>query len=921
MNKKPIELALTSPPMQDDQEPRPDPNEDDEEGSNFLETLIMFERIKIGSFFWEIFTGHSKVFGQKDIEMFIDDGRIILPPSELSFDPGISYQRVLHLSWLGICHGLTRIYVFDEDGFAKLQDTLNTKGIPFERLVSGLGIKVDTKIPTFVKNAETAKGIDENETEGTVLFLKEQALKTPADALYLVVEIAKLNPNTFEELMSSVLIRTRIVSHNILVWRKVLADYEAGKFSELLSIYALPQEFKELFDEIKSYLQQIPDALVEFEQKLAEKFTGLEVVPLKEIKNPPLMLMDEAIALGYLQQILKIIAKLQVNTTEPEKPEKREIALNRLNRLKNDILTRNFRENTEAVDTAYDPRELLLMVTMRTGQELMLNQTGPSDALIYEFIARRDPDFLKEKCARDWNNLIHKKREMVNQQAGPKVIANLQKKIDQLIQQLLNLWIQKKIDQLRQQLLNLWNKKHPDQPIPTSVREWVERMGIKAEMTQLRNELAQAEAELVTTEEKEAYLRVSEAVARKIQTIMQAATVEKQQENLKWYEFYVFPSHPVLTRWGEVEETINKAMNDLNFKLSDKGDLEQKITAIFEAKRKLAEKQAHYTNLFLKTTIKAMPGGYDGWNEAEEELTSLLLESFPYSAARLKELDCLGRTILLSAMLIAAGVFKEEDLVTMSTCNHIFLGGVDVFNVLRAIEGSAYPILSHYYSTYRNKDRNEIFYSKVFGEEKIICQLPVSVGLLASLGNSYSLCLEKAKVKVLLLRLLQTSGYIRDLLWYRLSNFCQSYTDRLLCLSRATSINHLYLGPLVELCDLFDENTGEILADLRKNRASPLLEYIKLNLLIIQKALYTYTVFEYKPEFNENIDKIKFVLESLLSNLNLENVQIPSLWQKYGPNLERATIEQMRTDISNQNLFPKPISFNNEGQIIWQMPD
>ena len=902
MNKKPIELALTSPPMQDDQEPRPDPNEDDEEGSNFLETLIMFERIKIGSFFWEIFTGHSKVFGQKDIEMFIDinDGKIILPSSELSFDLDTSYQGLLHLSWLGICHNLTRIYIFDEDGFAKLQDTLNTKGISFEPLVSGLGIKVDTKILTFVKNAETAKGIDENETEGTVLFLKEQALKTPADALYLVVEIAKLNPHTFEELMSSVLIRTRVVSHNILVWRKVLADYEAGKFSELLPISALPQEFKELFDQIKSYLQQIPDALVEFEQKLDEKFTGLKVVPLKEIKNPPLMLIDEAIALGYLQKILKIIAKLQANTTEAEKPEKREIALNRLNRLKNKI----FRENTEAVDTAYDPRELLLMVTMRTGQELMLNQIGPNDAMIYEFIARQDPYFFKEECAQNWNTLIHEKRRMVNQQASLQVIANLQN-------------LQKTIDQLRQQLLKLWNNKHPDQPIPTSVREWIERMRIKAEMTQLRNELAQAEAELVTTKEKEAYLRISEAVARKIQIIMQAATVEKPQENLEWYEF---PSHPVLNRWGEVEETINKAINDLNFELSDKKDLEQKITTIFEAKRKLAKQQADYTNLFLKTTIKYMPGGYDGWNEAEEELTSLLLESFPYSAARLKELDCLGRTILLSAMLIAAGVFKEEDLVTMSTCNHIFLGGVDVFNVLRAIEGSAYPILSHYYSTYRNKDRNKVFYSQVFGEEGIICQLPVSVGLLASLGNSYSLCLEKAKVKVLLLRLLQTSGYIRDLLWYRLSNFCQSYTDILLCLSRAISINHFYLIPLVELCKLFDKNKGKILADLRKNRASPLLEYIKLNLLIIRKALYT--EFQFKPEFNKNINKIKFVLESLLSNLNLENVQIPSFWQKkYGPNLERATIKQMRTDLSNQNLFPKPISFNNEGQIIWQMPD
>jgi len=477
----------------------------------------------------------------------------------------------------------------------------------------------------------------------------------------------------------------------------------------------------------------------------------------------------------------------------------------------------------------------------------------------------------------------------------------------------------KKIDQLRQQLLNLWNNKHPDQPIPTSVREWVERMGIKAEMTQLRNELAQAEAELVTTEEKEAYLRISEAVARKIQTIMQADTVEKPQENLEWYEFYVFPSHPVLNRWKEVKQTINEAINEainnLNFKLSDKGDLAHKITAIFEAKRKLAEKQAYYTNLFLRKTTKYMHGGYDGWDEVKRGLT-IFLESFPYSAARLKELDCVGRTILLSAMLRAAKVFEEEDLVTMSTYNHIFLGGVDVLNVLRAIEGSGYPIRSYYYSTYRNK----VFYGEVFGEKEIFCQLPLSAGLLTSLGNNYSFCLEKAKVKVLLLKLLQTSGYIKDLLWYRLSNFCQSYTDLLLCLSRATSINHFYLRVLVELCDLFKENKDEILAELGKDRASPLLEYIKLNLLIIQKAL---TAFQFKPEFNKNIDKIKSVLELLLSNL--ENVQIPSLWQKkYGPNLERverATIEQMRTDLSNQNLFPKPISFNNEGRIIWQMPD
>ncbi len=462
----------------------------------------------------------------------------------------------------------------------------------------------------------------------------------------------------------------------------------------------------------------------------------------------------------------------------------------------------------------------------------------------------------------------------------------------------------------------MWNNKHPGQPIPTSVREWVERMGIKAKITQLRNELAQAEAELVTTKEKEAYLKVSEAVARKIQTIMQEATVEKPQENSEWE----FPSHPVLTRWKEVKQTINEAINDLNFELSDKIYLAHKITAIFKAKRKLAEQQAHYTNLFLKITIKGMPGGYDGWDEVKRGLT-IFLESFPYSAARLKELDCLGRTILLSAMLMAAKVFEEEDLVTMSTYYHTLLVGVDVLNVSRAIEGSGYPIDSYYYSTYSNKDRNKVFYGKVFGKKEIICQLPVSVGLLTLLGNTYSCCLEKSEVKVLLLKLLQTSGYIVDLLWSRLSDFCQSYTDRLLCLSRATSINHFYLRALVKLCNLFDENKGEILAELGKDKASPLLEYIKLNLLIIQKALYT--EFQFKPEFNKYIDKIESVLELLLSNL--ENVQIPSFWQKkYGHNLERverATIEEIRTDILNQNLFPKPISFNNEGRIIWQMPD
>jgi hypothetical protein len=62
-------------------------------------------------------------------------------------------------------------------------------------------------------------------------------------------------------------------------------------------------------------------------------------------------------------------------------------------------------------------------------------------------------------------------------------------------------------------------------------------------------------------------------------------------------------------------------------------------------------------------------------------------------------------------------------------------------------------------------------------------------------------------------------------------------------------------------------------------------------------------------------------LKTLLSQL--DNVEIPDYWKnKYGHNLEseNTTIEQMREDLWNPNLFPKPVAIDDEGNVIWEIP-
>jgi hypothetical protein len=261
----------------------------------------------------------------------------------------------------------------------------------------------------------------------------------------------------------------------------------------------------------------------------------------------------------------------------------------------------------------------------------------------------------------------------------------------------------------------------------------------------------------------------------------------------------------------------------------------------------------------------------------------------------------------------------------MATCNHSFLGGFDALGVGRVIEGSGYPKRSYFGIPKEEK----IFQGKVFDNQEIILQIPLQVGLLTEAGVNYSYYLEKQKARELKIYLLQQSGYIEDGLWHNLSINLDNL-DYFFSRSRAASINNFFPKPFYYL--LYNNKIfNETFKALEQEKSSPLLPYIKLNLLVMQKALNNEkNANELRRRINneklkgkkftkDDVETMKKNLQTLLSNL--ADIEIPSYWQKkYGPNLENATIEQMREDLWNPNLFPKPVAIDDKGNVRWQMP-
>lgn len=104
----------------------------------------------------------------------------------------------------------------------EIRKRLQTEGLKITNLNNGLGLAVETEIPSVVTKEDDQlnlgkKDILEKTTRpGFVFFIDEKRLQTPFDVLSLTDEIAKLHPETAKNLRLHLLAKASIGHKNAL---------------------------------------------------------------------------------------------------------------------------------------------------------------------------------------------------------------------------------------------------------------------------------------------------------------------------------------------------------------------------------------------------------------------------------------------------------------------------------------------------------------------------------------------------------------------------------------------------------------------------------------------------------------------------------------------------------------------------------
>ncbi|GAB4219670.1 MAG: hypothetical protein Fur009_6900 [Candidatus Microgenomates bacterium] len=490
-------------------------------------------------------------------------------------------------------------------------------------------------------------------------------------------------------------------------------------------------------------------------------------------------------------------------------------------------------------------------------------------------------------------------------------------------------------------MIREFRKKHPQaKEAPKTVAEWLEAMGIKKDLQQARIKLRLAEQSIFLNEAQE---KIYQELEGKISKTLQE--IAKEQAKVLSYNKDGFPSYP-LTQ-DQLTTIIDQIVNQESISEDDKQAILQKLQAVYLARFEIAKKQQEHTELFLKTTLMSLPGGYRGWNEKVKGVMTLLFESSPYLISLFEEPNCVGRMILLSGMLMRTGVFDEKDLVVNNTYNHTFFGSFDALGLGRVIEGSGYPFRSVY-----GLQKKPIFQGEVFDEKQIIRQLPLIIGLLGGTGVNFSSHLESESLLRSKLFLLEKYGFLKDSLWNSLGFSLKSLNklsfDWVLAWSRAASISNLFPHPFYSLLSRNDLFTKTALDKALENpNADDLtkqaLSYIKLNLIVMQKAL---TDEENKKLLFERIRllinqvEVRIIIffneqgmKNMKKNLyllleSLKNTPLPQsfidMFKKDNGSIDISQIpwDKLREYLWNPDNFPKPVGYDEEKkQVIWQMPE
>ncbi len=383
-------------------------------------------------------------------------------------------------------------------------------------------------------------------------------------------------------------------------------------------------------------------------------------------------------------------------------------------------------------------------------------------------------------------------------------------------------------------MITLWKEKYQDkkdEEKPKNVREWLEAMEWRKEMEKLRKELQQKEAIVLSQEEQQQYERLSQLIQERInERVNQEYEEYKRRCQASTLDWLSFPSYPLLDITAIINEVVGK---------ETPSQVKEKLQAVFQARSALSQKQREYTEMILKSVIAFLPGGYPGWLANLGDFR-YIMEASPYFSSIFQSLNCTNRMVLVSAMLKQALIFEEKDIGVLSSYNHTFLSTKDKLGISRAVEPSGYPIRSYYFI----EPENEVFQGLVFGEPYTLLSFSLTEGLSSQIGITYLNLLNSLTTDKIVALLLERSGFKNFSLWNSLSlSFFvrnQNSLDWILARSQAGVIADEYPNPFYYFLidsNRFNQVNSSINQSLEKTPQHPLLPYLKLNLLIMQKTL------------------------------------------------------------------------------------
>lgn len=860
-----------------------------------------------GTNLWLMLTGHYRAFRKDDVAGFFKEGNLSLPPSKLEWYNYLTGKKIegtilgqkpeelIHPSWAGVQDTL-RIYAGVEEFLGGIKEGIE-KGVQSQKIIplpSGLGFAVEVDLPKWVKSQDSQGGIvleQQGTRKGVVFFVNHEKLQTPLDALHLADEIAKLHPQTASKLYTHYLAKAVIAKDNGQIWSEVLSSYPEDK---------IPSYLKEEFEQAKTYVGKISKELEQFINACGQRLnaTPLSENNLKdfidEVKKSSLFFRPQT--KKQIEKTIKRILKRAETTylSKIKRGLKKEIAkvLKGKIHIRYRSLPEEEREKRVKKLVGY-----LLERSFRENLHLASSLTerltkDPKNWLFLE-VAERGQEVMLD-------NLRPSKAMLLALYLSQKGKFN---NLPEDVRSSLDKWLEK---------------------------EWLSEEGVvKNRIENLADWVSYAKSKMAVW--KDGAWRIDQSSVPP-DDIYKLIDFLKEEKGLR--EDEVYSVRDWLKDMG-IPQEMSRLFREF-YQAQKQGNKEEAD----KLAEQIAEKQKYYTKLILLTQNKFYPGGYDGWNKQIKGDLVYLFEASPHLISLLEEPNCAGRMILVSAMLESAGVFKKEDLVTLATYGHSFLGAFDAQGQGFTIDPSGF--LSE---SFLSVPRKPIFEGEVLGRREIIHQYPLKTGLLTEAGINYSIHLPRDKTLEINLFLLESTNWLEDNLWNNLGAFLtdESFNslDWVLARSQVGVIcdrfPHAFFYFLTG--NLFDEASEIIKEEAQKN--SPLLPFLKLNLLVMRETLADEKKAKRLEERSREKLREKSEIAQMKTNLDnllnlLSNIPLPfglpSDPEKWAEHIRRnpqifGEVKEGLTDenvvreylLWNPNLFPKPYLDEND-KVKWILP-